>query len=208
MPEILTKFDQGSLEWHKAKLGRPTASQFGDFMDSSFGYRAGKMPETYLFERLAERMTKRVLPNSFSSFSVEQGQLLEEEAIPFFEMETNLTTQRVGFVIGDDKRCGCSPDALISDDAGLEIKCPFPQTHLRYLDHGKLPSDYAWQVHGSLFVTGRKRWHFMSYHRGLPPLHVIVERDESIMAKIGECLAKFYATFDAALQRLTNRTTC
>lgn len=205
MPEILTSFDQGSMSWFKAKLGRPTASEFGEFMTTAFEYRDGKMPETYLYARLAERMTGKVLPNAFTSWSTEQGTLLEEEAVPFFELEQGLSARRVGFVIGDDGRCGCSPDALIGDDAGLEIKCPLPQTHIKYLDYGRVPPEYIGQVQGCLFVTGRERWHFMSYHRGLPPLHVITERDEETMAKIGECLATFFEKFDAAFQRLTTR---
>lgn len=204
MIQIITNYQQGSLDWFNGKLGRPTASEFGEFMTTDFECRTGKGPETYLYERLAEKLTKKPLPNAFSSWSVERGQILEDEARPFFEMETGLTTRTVGFVIGEDGRCGCSPDALL-DRAGLEIKCPFPQTHLKYLDYGRVPPEYVTQVQGSLFVTGYDRWHFMSYHRGLPPLIVTVERDEEVMGKINNCLRQFYIKFDAALQRLTNR---
>lgn len=203
--KVLDQFQQGSLEWFKARLGMPTASEFDQFMTTSFEYRDGKTPETYLYERLAERMTGKPLPGAFSAWSVERGQILEEEARPFFEMETGMDTKAVGFVIGDDDRCGCSPDALVGDNAGLEIKCPFPQTHLKYLDYGRVPPEYVTQVQGSLYVTGRERWHFLSYHRKLPALHVTVERDEEIMKKIGACLNQFYEKFDAALQRLTSR---
>jgi YqaJ-like recombinase protein len=197
-------FDQGSLRWMNLHLGRPTASGFDNIMTTDFEPRKGQMPETYMYKRLAEKIKGKALPG-FTSYSVEQGQILEDEALPYFEIQTDLVTRRVAFVETDDGRAGCSPDALIGDNAGLEIKCPFAETHLKYLDYGVLPSDYAAQVHGSLWVTGRERWHFMSYHRGLPHFHTIVERDEEIMQKIGDCLAKFYEKFDAALQRLTNR---
>lgn len=205
--KILTGYDQGSLKWLRDHLGRPTASMFDQLMTEDFESRKGKMPETAMYKKLAEKITGSPLPG-FSSWNTEQGTILEDEARPFFEIEYDIVTTKVAFVLSDDERSGCSPDALIGDDEGLEIKCPQADTHCRYLDYGQVPRDYIQQVHGSLFVTGRKRWHFLSYYRGLPPLHVIVERDESIMAKIGECLAKFYQTFDAALQRLTNRTTC
>lgn len=205
MIRILTEFQQWSVSWFNAKLGIPTASEFAEFMTTEFQLRTGKQIETYLYEKLAERITKKPLPNAFSSWSVERGQILEEEARPFFEMQTGMDTRAVGFVIGEDGRCGCSPDALVGDNAGLEIKCPFPQTHLKYLDYGQVPPEYHAQVQGSLFVTGRERWHFMSYHRKLPPLIVTVERDEDTMAKIGACLAKFNERFDAAFQRLASR---
>lgn len=58
-------------------------------------------------------------------------------------------------------------------------------------------------MHGSLYVTGRKRWRFLSYRRGFPKLVLTVERDEAIMTKIGTALAGFYAAFDEAFNRLT-----
>lgn len=195
---------QRSVEWGKLHLGRPTASGFGDLMDTKFEPRDGQVPKTYLYKRLAEKMTGEMLPGFAGNWNTESGTILEEEARPFFELTYGFDVREVGFIIGDDKRCGCSPDGLIGDDAGLEIKCPLAETHLRYLDAGKVPNEYLAQVHGSLFVSGRKTWHFLSYHRGLPPLHVVVNRDETIMAKIAAALADFYRKFDAALERLTH----
>src|SRR5687767_10982618 len=158
-------------------------------MKLNFELRDGDGYRTYLYKKLAEHLTGP-LP-SFGSKATDQGHFLEPEAIPFFEMETGLDAKKVGFVMADDMRCGCSPDALVGEDAGLEIKSPGPVNQVRYLCDGKLPNDYAAQVHGSLYVTGRSEWHFMSYHRKLKPLHVVVKRDESIMEKIGKCLSKF-----------------
>jgi len=192
--------EQGSSEWMRLHLGRPTASGFADFMTNSFEPRTGEMPKTYLAKKLAE-VTWGPLPG-FTSRATEQGIVMEEEAIPFFEMEFDLETYRVGFVVGDDGRCGCSPDALIGEDSGLEIKCPNPETHIKYLLNGTLPNEYWCQVYGSLYVTGRAEWHFLSYCRKLPPFHLVIKRDEQWMDKIGQCLARFYRDFDAALERI------
>jgi hypothetical protein len=203
--KFFPKVEQGSEEWLRLHLGRPTASGFGDLMTTDFEPRKGEMPKTYLYKRLAEKLTGQPLPG-FTSRAVEQGLLMEDEAISWFELETGLTTTYMGFVVGDDDRCGCSPDSLVGDDAGIEIKCPNAETHLRYADAGVVPNDYVQQVHGSLFVTGRKEWHFLSYYRGLEPFRIVVKRDEEIMAKIGACLTKFYADFDAAFERLKPKT--
>jgi len=106
------------------------------------------------------------------------------------------------FVEHDDGRCGCSPDGLIGDDGGLEIKAPQPTNHVKYLLDGTLPKDYAVQVYFSLYATGRAWWKFVSYRRKFPPFVLTVDRDEAIMAKIGKVLADFYAKFDAAFERL------
>jgi len=195
------KVEQGTEEWLRLHLGRPTASGFKEFMTTDFEMRKGEMPKTYLYKRLAEELTGAPLPG-FTSRAVEQGLLMEDEAISWFELETGLTTSYMGFIVGDDDRCGCSPDSLVGEDSGLEIKCPNAETHLRYADAGVVPAEYIPQVHGSIYVSGRKSWNFMSYYRGLEPFRIEVKRDEAIMAKIADCLTKFYADYDAAKQRL------
>lgn len=191
---------QGSPEWLQLRAGIPTASEFDQILKLNFELRDGEMYRTFLYRKLAEWLTGP-LPH-YGGRMTDQGQFLEPEAIPFFEMETNLDVRKVGFVLADGERCGCSPDGLIGSDAGLEIKSPGPVNHLRYLIEGGLPNAYAAQVHGCLYVTKRKEWHFMSYHRSLPPLHVVVPRDEKVMAKIDASLAKFYEDFDKALKKI------
>jgi hypothetical protein len=194
------KVDGGSKEWLELRLGRPTASGFGELMTLKFEPRDGQTPKTYMYARIAEAWSGNILAG-FTSRATEQGKLLEDEAVCFFQMEYE-QAKLGGFIVGDDGRCGCSPDALVGDDSGLEIKCPNAETHVRYLDEGKLPNDYVAQVHGSLYVSGRKSWHFLSYHRGLPPFHLLVERDESIMEKIRSVLSGFYTQYDATFARL------
>lgn len=200
--KIYRDVQQRSVQWAKLHLGRPTASGLSQIMTTDFKPRKGDMWNSYLYKRLAENLTDDLLPGFNGSWSTEQGTILEEEARPFFELTYKKKVEEVGFIIGDDERAGCSPDGLIGEDEGLEIKCPFPQTHVEYLVKGELPSEYAAQVHGSIYITGRKRWHFLSYHRDLPPLHLVIERDEATMAKIREVLTAFYKTFDEHLARL------
>jgi len=195
--KIFNDFPQGSPEWLQIRLGVVTASAFDRIMKVNFDVRDGQGYATYLYEKIAETLTGP-LPH-YGGKATDQGHFLEPEALAFFEMETGIDTKRVGFVLGDDCRCGCSPDALIGEDSGLEIKSPGPVNHIRYLHEGTLPADYAAQVHGSLYVTGRKEWHFMSYHRKLRPFHIVVKRDETIMGRIQKSLAKFYKDFDATI---------
>lgn len=199
--KIHKNVQQGSLEWLQLHVGRPTASEFGQLMTHDFKPRTGEMPKTYLYKKVAEAWRGEPLPG-FGSWATEQGHIREEEAIPWFEFEFGVDLSRVGFIEAEDGRAGCSPDALIGDDAGLEIKCPESHTHVKYLLNGKLPSEYAPQVHGSLFVSGRKRWTFLSYRRKFPPLVLTIQRDEEIMEKIGAILADFYEQFDAAMEKL------
>ncbi len=210
---------QGTDEWLDARLGLVTASELDALITPGWKVKdldsAG--PRTYLYRKIAEAWLCHPV-NSFGSFATEQGQLLEPEARPWFELAHDCeVSTKAGFIVGDDKRCGCSPDGLIVDanyvdvsdgteypqfSSGLEIKCPQETNAVRYAIEGVLPADYELQIHGSLYVTGFSRWHFLSYHRTLPKFHTVVERDESKCATIAKALAGFYARFDAEWERL------
>lgn len=199
--KLHTEFQQGSYEWHMAHVGIPTAGSFDQLVTPGFEIRKGEMPKTYLAKKLAEAWQNGPLPG-FGSFFTEQGQLLEQEAIPFFEFQYGQKIDRVGFCTTDDGRIGCSPDGLIGDDSGIEIKCPAAETQVRYLLAGKLPDIYGPQVHGAMFVTGKPSWKFLSYRRNFPTLLLEIERDQEKIEIIEEALRRFLFQFDLAMMRL------
>lgn len=193
---------QGEAEWLQARVGKVTASEADQLLTPAFEMRTGEMPKTYLARKLAEHVLGRPL-EGFSSFVTEQGEMLEHEARAWFQFEyAQHKVRQVGFVEHDDGRSGCSPDALLDDDGGLEIKAPQPTNHVRYLLDGTLPKDYAVQVHFSMFVTGRPWWMFVSYRRKFRPFVLRVERDEMIIGAVRHTLESFYDKFDAALAKL------
>lgn len=193
---------QNSLSWLRARAGVVTASEMGEILTPEFAARKSEGREKYLALKLAERWTGEPVNDFVGTFAMDQGHVLEDEAIPFFELRHNIDVQRVGLCLTDDGRVGCSPDGLIGEDEGLEVKCPNADTHVSYLMAGELPKKYATQVHGAMYVTGRPRWRFLSYRRGFPPLELTIERDEAIQSKIHEALTKFLADFDAAWEKL------
>ncbi len=194
---------QMSPEWFRLHCGKVTASQFKNIMTSEFELRKGETLKGYLHEKVAEKWRGQLQSApSASSFAMDQGIILEDEAIPWLELEYDYEIQRVGFIESADGRCGCSPDGMIADDHGLEIKCPFAKTHVGYLLENRVPLDYVTQVHGSIFVSGAQRWTFVSYRRGFPNLVLTVERDEAVMMKIHSSLTCFFELFDAAMERI------
>lgn len=188
---------QGSTEWTLARLGVVTASEFDALITPEGKPRTGEGVKTYLYKKLTERVLglTGTIPQTYT---MENGSLLEREALPFLEFTYGWNLSRVGFCLADNKKCGASPDALIGEDGGLEAKCPQVETHMRYLCEGVVPKDYRAQVNFSLWITGRKWWKFVSYNRYLPPLVVHVDRDEKMMTTIGEIEAEFIANLDAA----------
>jgi hypothetical protein len=193
---------QGTDDWLRLRLGIPTASDFDKLISPTWKIREGEGPKTYLYEKVTERIMGMGALGMAGSFAMEQGSIMEHEAIPYYAFTYDVNVKRVGFITTDDGRVGCSPDGLIGEDGGIECKCPAPDTHLRYLIDGVLPKEYAAQVHGSMFVTGRPWWVFMSYSRQFPALVVRVERDEAVQIALKEAVEAFNGRIDATLARI------
>ena len=207
--------EQRSREWMQLHIGIPTASGLDNLLTPEFELRKGETPKTYVYRKVAEAWRgKPAIDLGGSSFAMEQGLILESEAIPFWELTTGRKITRVGFITTDDGRFGCSPDGILSDwqgdesgvianaDCGIEIKCPAPHTHVKYLSEGVIPKEYRAQVYGSMFATGFKKWVFMSYCRGFPPLILECVYDFSVAAKIGSAIEMFHYQFGEAKRNI------
>ena len=168
---------QGSEAWHAARTGKLTASNASKIITA--GGKLSAQRDDYMDELISDCFCPG--QNAWhGNANTDRGTAMEPLARAEFERRTSLEVEEVGFVTREDGVIGCSPDGLISRDgsyvAGLEIKCPLPKTHLRYLLDGKLPDAYKPQVHFSMMVTGLP-WHFFSYCPGMRPLHLFVEAD-------------------------------
>lgn len=184
------------------RSGKITASEMDALVSPTGKVRESDGVTTYLNQKLCERWIGGPLPSLQGIFDMEQGKLLEERAKPAFTLHTGIEIQNVAFIETDDGRVGCSPDALIEDSCGVEIKCPRMDTHIGYLLAGTLPKQYIAQVQGSMHVTGFKQWHFFSFHRQFPPLHLVIDRDDDFQDAISEALEQFIPRLDDAMKRL------
>jgi hypothetical protein len=197
--------EQGSAEWHALRCGIPTASEFGKLITPLGKPRKGEGRESYILEKLADKLMG-YSKDSLNAFAVDQGQIVEKIARPWYECLYDVKVQQVGFCTTNDSRIGCSPDGLIGEDGGIEIKSPQPPAHLEYLLAGVVPPDYVAQVQGSLFVTGRKWWKFVSFSRHFPALVLHVEPIPAFQDALREALAQFTADFDDKLARIQELT--
>ena len=185
---------QGSIDWLKARLGVPTASCFDQILTaktlkpsaSQAKYRARLMAEWYLGQPLDDA----------ESGFMARGTALEGEAVRWFEFTTGLDATEIGFCLTDDGVAGASPDRLVGDDGLLEIKVPSAETHMGYLLNGF--GDYALQVQGQLWVTGRAFAYQLSYNPSIPSVLKRVERDPTIIAAIAEHVTAFARTLESA----------
>jgi hypothetical protein len=161
-------FPQRSPEWYSARLGKLTASDakyitaFLKNGDESAARRDLKM------RLVCERLTGQPAEDAYVNADMQRGIDLEPEAFAAYEAKTGLLVNRVGFVAHDDLMTGGSPDGVVGDFEGLvEIKCPRPANHLRYLRTGVYDEHIA-QITHLLWLTGAQWCTFVSYCPSFP----------------------------------------
>ena len=196
---IILNDEQGSPEWLASRLGRPSASNFGKLVTGSG--KPSSSAESYINEMIAERLTGRSKP-FYTNEHMERGNALEPEAREAYEFITDLEVVETGFILHDSEEFGCSPDGLVAEQGGLEIKCPSDSVHVSYLRAGKVPSKYYQQVQGCLWITGREWWDFMSYHPEMPHLLVRAHRNEKYIEAMAEQVEKAVKTIVEETERL------
>lgn len=186
---------QYSPEWWLIRRGIPTASNFGKILTPAKG-DLSKSADDYIAELIADRaqLHAPITTDHPLSRDMANGLNMEPEARNWFALEADVEVKQVGFCLTADGRFGCSPDGLIGEDGGLELKCPSLKTQVKYLLDGELPNEYRAQVHGSLIVTGRAWWEFVSYAPGLPPFRVRVFPD-AYTAKLRDGLEAFHGRY-------------
>ena len=179
---------QGSPEWYQARLGIPTASEFSTIIAKGRDGGESKTRRSYLLKLAGEILTGEPMEN-YSNGNMERGKELEDEARELYELMKDADATRVGFIINGDK--GCSPDSLIGNDGGLEIKIALPHIQVDRLLRGSLPPEHKAQVQGSLWVTEREWWDFCSHCPKLPPLIVRAYRDDGYIANLSGAVQAF-----------------
>jgi hypothetical protein len=197
---ILLGHDQHSPEWYGARLGLPTASEFGKLITPKRGDLSASADD-YIDELIDELVRPDAERGWGGNRHTDRGNELEPDARAWYELQADEEVNRVGLILSDDRRAGCSPDSLVgaikAPLGGLEIKCPDGPTHVGYLRRGTLPDKYKPQVHGSLVITGLPWWDFLSYCPGYRRLLVRVYPD-AYTDKVRAALTKFLADYDAA----------
>lgn len=185
---------QGSDAWDEIRCGRFTASEIYRIMDpakremneselkarpksgkgssTKFVYDWTKLSDggiTYVKQKVAETLTGKVKAQSYA-FPLVYGKETEQEAVEYFQKLTELECEVIGFCPYTD-HAGGSPDRdIVTEDAILEIKCPWQsENQIDYLmltDHYDLKRmypEYYWQVQSNMLFANRSKAYFATY---------------------------------------------
>lgn len=201
MNRINHDVDQNTPEWFKLRLGVPTASNFAKIM-ANYPKQFGNPAKEYAMRLALESVTGEEVKDDFKSKWMEHGQEIESTARSRYQGDNCIKVKNGSFHTCElsGLKIGASPDGLIDDDGCIEIKCVKWNTHFNQIIEGGYDRAYNWQIHGQLFVTGRKWCDWISYCEDFPTDKQIytfrVEQSTEEAMKLTDRLSQFKLLID------------
>lgn len=187
---------QRSDEWFAARLGKATASRFGDIM--AVGRNGAPLAgyKNYKAQLVIERLSGKPM-ESYQSAAMQKGVELEPLARTYYSLETGNDVEECGFIAHKSLEAGASPDGLIGETGVLEIKVPNPATHIETLRSMAIPKPYYWQMMGQMWLTGCAWAHYASFCPEMPAnarlLIIKLESDAEAIKALQSSVEKFLA---------------
>lgn len=189
--------DQNSDTWIRARMGIPTASQFATILAKGRDGGASVGRRTYMLKLAGEIITGEPM-ESFSNQHTDRGHEFEPEARDLYAFQTGAQLERIGFI--KNGKAGASPDSLIGEDGGAEIKTKLPHLLAEILLKDEFPPEHKAQVQGTLWITGRQWWDIAVYWPGMPLFVKRTQRDEPYIQKIATEVDRFNAELQQTVE--------
>ena len=197
--------EQRTEEWYQARLGKVTASKIEAVMaKTKTGYSATR--QDYMTDLIVEKLTGETT-DFFISAEMQRGIDKEDDAKTAYMFKTGNFVENVGFIDSEETdNSGASPDGLIGDNGGIEIKCPKTKTHIQTMLTGKIKKGYILQMQWCMYCTGRQWWDFVSFDDRLPDDMSLfikrIERDDKMIEEIKTEVNKFNLEMSEMIEKL------
>ena len=199
----ILEMEQYSPEWWAARAGMPTASGADKIITPAGKQTTRAKRDDYQYDLIGSWLSKgKSDMDTFQSFAMKRGTELEPKAREEFTFMTEKKVTEVGFCINGE--IGCSPDGFV-DNGILEIKCPLPKTHAKYLIKDEVVPDYYPQLQFQMLVCERELSYFMSYSPYHEPLILPCHADKEYMDKLASYLEEFLDELDVIKTGLFKR---
>ncbi|WPH64009.1 YqaJ viral recombinase family protein [Vibrio phage vB_VpP_1] len=211
---------QGSEEWKMMRLGVVTASmaeclvskkprskgkEYGvDFLPA----KAGDSKRDTFMKKLVAQVCTRQIPPEVTAKALAWGKDNEPFARDAYSAATFNVIDELPFIYKDSSmRFGISPDGLVGDDGGLELKCPHDSSvFVAFMCDDEIKNEYLHQCQFSMWVTGREYWDFANFDPrmkgGAKKLHYLrQERDPKAMELFDISSELFIADMNKMLKK-------
>lgn len=203
--------DQRTPEWFKERCGKITASRIGAVLAKPRrGSESSLTRDNYRAQLVLERMTGIERESGYQSKAMERGVELEPEARAAYDTRYDVMVEPVGFVQHPRiKSAGCSPDGFVGDKGMVQIKCPYPATHIEWRTKGGVPAEHRKQMAMELSCCPERDWSdFASYCPDMPDrfrlftARMTRESAKDIIEEIEREVLKLDAEVEATIKRL------
>jgi hypothetical protein len=163
--------------------------------------------KAYLDRKIGELLTGIVVQDNYVSTEMMDGIEREASGRAAYELEEDVMVEEVGFGMHETiARFGASPDGLIGLSGGLELKCPKPSTHQRWIRSQVIPPDHIDQIDSCIAVFEREWWDFSTFCPLVPKEMQLVTirrfRDDKRIAEIEWNVSEFNELADQAIEEL------
>lgn len=206
---------QNTPEWHRARAGKVTASNFCKLTRDRAGKGWGDQAKTYAFQLVGERLRLDdpdwKPPKPLSVYAIDYGNENEPFARASYIWLTSRNVAEYGFMDHPAvKNVGASLDGVVVDENGtIEIKCPeTTKEHVRTMYTKAVPNKYRAQVQGGLWISGRDWCDFISFDNRiadhLTTCIVRSERDETYISELAAKVEEFAEYVDKIESEVRN----
>lgn len=176
--------EQGSEEWHLARAGLVTASNFHAILAKGEGKTRGK----YMRQLAGEIITGQPM-ESYSNGYMDRGKVMEDSIRKNYAFQQDVEPQKVGFIVNGPK--GASPDSLIGADGALEIKSKSPDLLIEVLFKDEFPPEHKAQCQGVLWVAEREWIDIAVGYTGMPLIIKRAYRDTRYILDLQVAVDRF-----------------
>lgn len=216
---MIIQCEQRTRTWFLNRTGRVTASEVSaalNFVSKGSKERGDKrMVEgadraNYRASLICEILTGEPDMDGFNSKAMQWGEANEAAARSAYELRHDVLVDVIGFGIHDSiNRLGASPDALVGDLGGLEIKCLKTKNHMDILKSEIVPGEYLPQVYTNMAVFNRDWWDFGIFDPRLPKelrwWDKRIYREDAKIAEIESGVAQFLEEVDMEIEFLQRK---
>ena len=182
---------QNTAEWREARIGKVTASRAGAIL----GVDKRMSRDDIMRQMVREYHGAEDEVSDFVRSIMDHGKQSEEEALSAIQSALGVFIDPSGFILHPKiDWIGCSPDGLIGEDEGVEVKCP--TKNRKNLDDVLEDEGYRCQCLMSLLVTGREKWTLFVYRdRGIRQKVFLREEAERWLSENVDELNRFYREY-------------
>lgn len=193
--------EQGSEAWFKMKIGVLSSSNAHKIVAK----RDSETRKTYMCSLIGQICTLQV--EEINARAMDWGKINEAASRSYYEFATGLKITELPFVFKDNTfRVGCSPDGIVNDKKGMEIKCPFDSAnYIKFLVDESRKSEWEWQENFTMWVMEADQWDFSQYdpRMKIKPMKTITsDRDEKKIKTIEDAVPQFIHDMDVMLKQI------